>query len=75
MKRLLSPYLAAIGATTAQSLWPVLGFGISMIVDYGALYYSFTMLAPHIGRDLGWGLSFTFGGISTAFFCAGLAAP
>ncbi len=75
MKRLLSPHIASIRRDEAQSLWPVAGFGISMIVDYGALYYAFTLLAPHIGADLGWSLSFTFAGLSIAFFCAGLAAP
>lgn len=75
MKRLLAPYLAAIHDGNGESLWPVFGFGVSMIVDYGALYYSFTILAPHIGRDLGWGSSFTYGAISAAFFCSGLLAP
>lgn len=75
MRRLLASYLAAIGTGGGRSLWPVLGFGVSMIVDYGALYYSYTILAPHIGEDLGWSSSFTYGAISAAFFCSGLIAP
>ena len=75
MRAFLGQHIAAIRIGGGGNLWPVLGFGISMIVDYGALYYGFTLLVPRISGDLGWSLSFTFGGLSAAFFCAGLAAP
>lgn len=75
MKPLLAPHLASVRGSGGRNLWPVVGFGISMIVDYGALYYAFTVLAPHIGADLGWASSFTYGAISIAFFAAGLIAP
>jgi MFS family permease len=75
VKHLIAPHLAAARLADAPSLWPVLGFGVSMIVDYGALYYSFTLLAPRISEDRGWSLSFIFGSLSAAFFCAGVVAP
>jgi MFS family permease len=75
MRRLIASHLASIRPVDGPSLWPVLGFGVSMIVDYGALYYAFTLLAPRISEDLDWSLSFIFGGLSAAFFCSGLIAP
>jgi MFS family permease len=75
MRKVLEPYLASLRLDGERSLWPIAGLGISMIVDYGALYYAFTLLAPRISDDLDWSLSFTFGGLSAAFFCAGLTAP
>ncbi|MEZ5923997.1 MAG: MFS transporter [Hyphomicrobiaceae bacterium] len=75
MRWLLAPYVAEIQRGHGQSLWPVIGFGVSMIVDYGVIYYSFTLLAPRIAQDLSWSLSFTYSGLAAAFFCSGLAAP
>lgn len=75
MRRFLSPHIASIRSDNGKSLWPVAGFGISMIVNYGALYYAFTLLAPEISRDLGWDQSFIYAGLSASFFAAGLTAP
>ncbi|KPF47428.1 MFS transporter [Rhizobium sp. AAP43] len=46
-----------------------IGLGVTMTIGYGTLYYSFSVLAPEIAREFGWGESFVFG-----IFSAGLLA-
>ncbi|MGL3608216.1 MFS transporter [Rhizobium sp. G187] len=46
-----------------------IGLGVTMTIGYGTLYYAFSVLAPEIAREFGWGESFVFG-----IFSAGLLA-
>lgn len=49
--------------------------GLTQIVGYGTLYYSFGILAPAIAGELGWSVSALFGAFSAALLLGGLCAP
>jgi MFS family permease len=49
--------------------------GLTQIVGYGTLYYSFGILAGDIASDLGWPVSRVFGAFSLTLLAAGFAAP
>lgn len=53
----------------------VAGLGLSQIIGYGTLYYSFGILAPAMARDLGWPQEHVFGALSAALLIGGLVAP
>ncbi|WP_246658367.1 arsenite efflux MFS transporter ArsK [Rhizobium sp. FKY42] len=49
--------------------------GITQIIGYGTLYYSFSILAPAIARDFGHSTEWIFGLLSCALLAGGLVAP
>ncbi len=53
----------------------VLGLGITQIIGYGSLYYSFSILAPDMARDFDWSVEWVFGVLSAALLVGGLVAP
>ncbi|MFE0017714.1 arsenite efflux MFS transporter ArsK [Mesorhizobium sp. NPDC059054] len=53
----------------------VAALGVTQIVAYGTLYYSFSILAPDMAVDLGWSKEWVFGALSVALLVGGLAAP
>jgi predicted MFS family arabinose efflux permease len=53
----------------------VSALGITQIIGYGTLYYSFSILAPQIAADLGIGLEQVFAVFSVSLFVGGLSAP
>ncbi|MCJ9720261.1 arsenite efflux MFS transporter ArsK [Agrobacterium sp. SHOUNA12C] len=53
----------------------ILALGLTQIIGYGSLYYSFSILAPDIARDLNWSSEWIFGALSAALLIGGLAAP
>ncbi len=53
----------------------ILGLGLTQIVGYGTLYYSFGILAPDMARDLGVSSEWMFGALSVALLVGGLVAP
>lgn len=53
----------------------ILALGLTQIIGYGSLYYSFSILAPAMARDLDWSLEWIFGALSAALVIGGLAAP
>lgn len=53
----------------------VLALGLTQIIAYGTLYYSFSILAPDMARDLGWSTEWVFGALSAALLAGGFAAP
>jgi len=55
--------------------WITIGLGITMTVSYGALFYSFAILAPAIQEDFGWTRSFLFGTFSAAILSGAVLAP
>lgn len=59
----------AIPATVIAAL------GITQIVGYGTLYYSFSILAPEMARDFGWSLEWIFGILSVALLAGGFLSP
>lgn len=53
----------------------VLILGITQIVGYGTMYYSFSILAPDMGKSFGWPLNWVFGALSIALLAGGFASP
>lgn len=53
----------------------VLGLGLTQIIGYGTLYYSFSILAPDMAKDLGWSVEQVFGLFSASLLAGGLIAP
>lgn len=53
----------------------ILALGLTQIIGYGSLYYSFSILAPAMARDLNWSSEWIFGALSVALLIGGLAAP
>ncbi len=49
--------------------------GLTQIIGYGTLYYSFSILAPGMAQDLGISLEQVFGIFSVSLFVGGLSAP
>ncbi|MBY3246151.1 arsenite efflux MFS transporter ArsK [Rhizobium laguerreae] len=56
----------------ALMIWAL---GLTQIVGYGTLYYSFGILAPDMAADLGVGKDVMFGILSGALLIGGLIAP
>lgn len=52
----------------------VSALGLTQIIGYGTLYYSFSILAPGMGADLGLTLAEVFGVFSASLFIGGLSA-
>jgi MFS family permease len=56
--------------------WPIVAaLGLTQIIGYGTLYYSFSILAPAMARDLAWPVEWVFGALSIALLLGGLTAP
>lgn len=53
----------------------VSALGITQIIGYGTLYYSFSILAPQIATDLSISLEQVFAVFSLSLFIGGLSAP
>lgn len=62
-------------ARTTISLPTISALGLTQIVGYGTLYYSFSILAPGMAKDLGITLEQVFGVFSISLFVGGLSAP
>ncbi len=50
-------------------------FGLTQIVGYGTLYYSFSVLAPSMAEDLGLAIGWVYGAFSLALLAGGLVSP
>lgn len=53
----------------------IAALGVTQIVGYGTLYYSFAILAPAMASDIGWPIEWVFGALSVALLAGGLVAP
>jgi MFS family permease len=53
----------------------IVSLGVTQIIGYGTLYYSFSILAPEMAKDFGWSVDWVFGLLSAALFLSGLVAP
>ncbi|ARO24515.1 MFS transporter [Rhizobium sp. S9] len=58
-----------------SSVAAILALGLTQIIGYGTLYYSFSILAPDMARGLDWSAQWIFGALSAALLIGGLAAP
>lgn len=54
---------------------PIAALGITQIIGYGTLYYSFSILAPDMAAYFAWSTEWIFGALSAALLVGGLAAP
>lgn len=55
-----------------QIVWAL---GLTQIVGYGTLYYSFATLAPSMAADFGWSAEWVFAVLSGSLLVSGLVAP
>jgi MFS family permease len=56
----------------ASAIWAL---GVTQILGYGTLYYSFAILAPDMAREFGLPRQWVFGALSLALFLGSLLAP
>ncbi len=72
------PALPPMGAMSLHnskvSAGIVSALGLTQIIGYGTLYYSFSILAPGMAEDLGLTLAEVFGVFSVSLFIGGLSA-
>ena len=64
-----------IVSTERPPVAAIAALGLTQIIGYGSLYYSFSILAPDMARDLHWSSEWIFGALSVALLIGGLAAP
>lgn len=53
----------------------VAGLGLTQIIGYGTLYYSFSILAAGMAADIGWPLDRVYGAFSAALLIGALIGP
>ncbi|MDL2408811.1 arsenite efflux MFS transporter ArsK [Rhizobium calliandrae] len=53
----------------------VVALGVTQIIGYGTLYYSFSILAPDMAAYFAWSIEWVFGALSAALLISGLTAP
>ena len=56
----------------ALAIWAL---GVTQVIGYGTLYYSFSVLAPPIGREFGWSSEWIYAALTVALLAGGLLAP
>ncbi|KTQ99573.1 major facilitator transporter [Aureimonas ureilytica] len=65
-----------VAVSSMRGTWAdIAALGVSQIVGYGTLYYSFGILAPSMAKDIGWPSEWVFGALSVALLAGGLVAP
>ncbi|GAC1041492.1 arsenite efflux MFS transporter ArsK [Rhizobium sp. No.120] len=67
--------LTASALSERVPLLAVLALGITQIIGYGTLYYSFSILAPDMAAQFAWSSEWVFGALSAALLIGGLTAP
>jgi len=70
----VTDHIGASGRAARPALVVAL-LGLSQIVGYGTLYYSFSILADQIGKGVGWPISWIYGAFSVGLFASGMVAP
>lgn len=58
--------------SNAGAIWAL---GVTQIIGYGTLYYSFSILAPGIAEEFGVAVEWIYGSISLALLAGGLISP
>jgi MFS family permease len=53
----------------------IAALGLTQIIGYGTLYYSFSILAPDMAREIGWTVDGVFAVFSISLLVGGIAAP
>lgn len=65
-------HAGSTGSGLAPMIWAL---GLTQIIGYGTLYYSFSILAPAMAQEFGLSQEWAFGALSAALFAGGLFAP
>lgn len=58
--------------SNTAAIWAL---GVTQIIGYGTLYYSFSILAPGIATEFGTPVEWIFGIMSLALLCGGMISP
>lgn len=66
---------AGVARPVRVPVFAVTLLGITQIVGYGTMYYSFSILAPDMGKSFGWPLDWVFGALSIALLIGGFGSP
>jgi len=56
----------------ARAIWAL---GVTQIIGYGTLYYSFSVTAPAIGREFNWPSEWVYAALTVALLAGGFMAP
>ncbi len=56
----------------ARAIWAL---GVTQIIGYGTLYYSFSVLAPAIGQEFSWPSEWVYAALTVALLAGGFLAP
>ena len=56
----------------ASAIW---AFGVTQIVGYGTLFYSYSILAPAVADELGWSQQWVFAILSASLLASAVLAP
>ncbi|WP_246678370.1 MULTISPECIES: arsenite efflux MFS transporter ArsK [unclassified Mesorhizobium] len=67
--------LSELDASERAPTAAIAALGVTQIIGYGTLYYSFSILTADMARDLGWPTEWIFGALSAALLVGGLTAP
>ena len=62
-------------AETQSNAGAIWALGVTQIIGYGTLYYSFSILAPGIAAEFDVGVEWIYGCISLALLAGGLVSP
>ncbi|WP_225767113.1 arsenite efflux MFS transporter ArsK [Inquilinus sp. Marseille-Q2685] len=66
----------AAGPVSGRCLLGVIaGLGLTQIIGYGTLYYSFSILAAGMAADIGWSQDAVYGAFSAALLAGALLGP
>ena len=55
--------------------WLIWGLGLTQVIGYGTLYYSFGPLAPHLAANFGWPEAALYGALAASLLLSGAIAP
>jgi MFS family permease len=64
--------MAATGHSNAAAIWAL---GVTQIIGYGTLYYSFSILAPEIAAEFDLAVEWIYGFMSAALLAGGMISP
>lgn len=64
--------MTASSPTNAAAIWAL---GVTQVIGYGTLYYSFSILAPGMAATFGVAVEWIYGAISLALLAGGLISP
>lgn len=62
-------------SASSHRVLAVAALGLTQIIGYGTLYYSFSALAASMANDFGWSVEWVFGALSVSLLAGGLIAP